>query len=163
MIISDKLASAFNNQVTAELEASTIYRQLAYLLDDMSLTGMRDWMRAHSQEEIEHAEAFATHLLDRGVTPQIGEIPAPKLQITTALEAFEAALAHEEKVSALIRNLASLAAEENDFDSRPLLDTFLAEQIEEESSVGDIVNRLRLVGNDGSGILRIDAELGEKA
>ena len=62
----------------------------------------------------------------------------------------------------MIRDLAATAQNESDFDSRPLLDTFLQEQIEEESTVKEILDRLRMVANDGSGLLRMDAELGAR-
>ena len=158
MKLSDTLASAFNKQVTAELEASLVYLQLSYILDSFGLVGMRDWMKNQSEEELTHAQLFADHMLDRDATPQIGTIEAPTLKISTAIEAFEASLAHEEKISGMIRDLAALAQDERDFDSRPLLDKFLDEQIEEESTVKEILDRLRMVADDGSGLLRMDAE-----
>lgn len=162
MTINEKIASAFNNQVTAELEASMVYLQLSYVLDELGLTGMRDWMQAQSKEELVHAQKFAQHLLDRDYTPQIGDIAPPKLDVSTALEAFDAALAHEQKISGLIRELAAIQDAEKDYDSRALIDWFLSEQIEEEATVGEIIDRLRLAGNSGSGILRIDGELGSR-
>lgn len=55
MKLSDTLAEAFNQQVTAELEASLVYLQLSYILDDLGLVGMRDWMKTQSEEELTHA------------------------------------------------------------------------------------------------------------
>lgn len=162
MAINDKLAKALNEQVTMEIEASLIYLQLSYILDDLGLVGMRDWMRNQHQEELEHAAKFAQHLLDREYVPQIIDIPAPKLSVSDAKGAFQASLEHEKKVSASIRNLASIQAEVQDWDSRPLIDEFLDEQIEEESTVSEILDRLEIAGESGSGILRIDAELGQR-
>ncbi|MDO4909637.1 MAG: ferritin [Corynebacterium sp.] len=160
MKLTEKLNEAFNKQVTAEFEAAMIYRQLSYVFDDMSLTGMRDWMAAHADEELGHAADFSKHMLDRDALPQIGTIEAPGLKIDTPVQAFEAALAHEQKVSAMIRELSELAAAEGDSFARPFLDRYLDEQIEEEASVSEILDRLRMVEGDGSGILRMDAELG---
>lgn len=162
MQLNDTLAKAINNQVTAEYEASMIYRQLSFILDDLGLVGMRDWMALQAEEELGHAQMFADHMLARDVVPQIGSISVPELSVTNAVEAFEASLAHEVKISGMIRDLAKLAQDGGDFDSRPLLDGFLAEQIEEESTVKEILDRLRLIGEDGSGLLRIDAELGSR-
>ena len=162
MSIPEKLAIEMNKQVTAELEASLVYLQLSYILNDMSLSGMRDWMKKQSEEELTHAQAFADHLMDRGYTPTIGEIEAIKLNVTTPLEAFEASLEHEVKISGMIRDLTALSHDERDFDSRPLLDSFLDEQIEEESSVGEIVDRLRLAGDNGAAVLMIDDQLGSR-
>ncbi|KAA8719625.1 ferritin [Corynebacterium spheniscorum] len=162
MMINDKLANALNDQVTAEIHASLLYLQLSYALDDLGLVGMRDWMRAQHEEELEHAEAFSQHLLDRDITPQIKAIESPQVSVKTAEDAFAAALEHERKVSAMIRNLENIREEVRDLDSRPLLDQFLAEQIEEESTVSEILDRLKIAGESGSGILHIDAELGDR-
>ncbi|MBN4844882.1 ferritin, partial [Staphylococcus sp. EG-SA-29] len=51
---------------------------------------------------------------------------------------------------------------EGDYDSRPLLNWFVDEQIEEEATVSEIIGRVKLVGDDGSGILRLDAELSQR-
>ena len=79
-----------------------------------------------------------------------------------AIDAFRIALEHEEKVSASIRDLWNLAADERDVDSRPLLDFFINEQIEEEDTVRNIIGRIELIGADGHGLLRIDEELGAR-
>ena len=162
MAINERLANAINNQITAEIEASLVYLQLSYFLDDMGLTGMRDWMKAQSEEELEHADKFSQHLLDRGYVPQIGDVAPPKLDIATAVDAFEASLAHEQKISGLIRELAAIQDAEKDYDSRALINWFLEEQIEEEATVGEILDRLRIAGDSGSGLLRIDSELGSR-
>nr|WP_120492441.1 ferritin [Corynebacterium lactis] len=160
MRLTDTLEKAFNDQLTLELTASHVYRQLAIELDLLDLSGMAEWMRAQAAEEVDHANLFIAHLDNRDNRPQIGAVPAPEVKVTSALDAFRIALEHEEKVSASIRALRKLADEEGDLDSRPLLDSFVTEQIEEEDTVRTIIGRLEIVGEDGSGILRIDRELG---
>lgn len=160
--MDDKLLSALNDQVTSEHQAALVYTQLAYELDNLSLTGMRDWFYAQAEEERGHAGKLAQHILDRGYRVELGDISAPGLKASTALDAFEAALNHEKKVSEEIRTIARIADEVQDFDSRALINWFLDEQIDEEATVGAIIDQIRLVGNDGSGLLRIDEQLGER-
>lgn len=160
MQIPQKLETALSDQVTLELAAATTYLQLAIELEALDLTGMASWMRAQSDEERVHADKFIAHLVDRGSTPRIGTVAAPGLSVGSALEAFEASLRHEQKVSAAIRDLYRLAEAEGDLDCRPLLHWFLDEQVEEESTVSEIINRLKLIGDDGAGLLRMDAQLG---
>ena len=76
------------------------------------------------------------------------------------LDTFKTALAHEQKVSESIRNLYRAAESEGDLDSRPLLNWFLEEQIEEEATVSEIIGRLVMIDDDGPGLLRLDEELG---
>ncbi|MDO5731680.1 ferritin [Corynebacterium sphenisci] len=162
MRLNDTLEKAFNDQITMELTASAVYRQLAIELDQMDLTGMAAWMRAQAEEEIEHAEKFIEHLDSRDNRAQIGTVEKPEVKISAAIDAFRLALEHEQKVSASIRALRKLADEEGDVDSRPLLDEFLVEQIEEEDTVRTIIGRLGIVGDEGSGLLRIDDHLGHR-
>ncbi|GAA3704689.1 ferritin [Zhihengliuella alba] len=162
MELNGKLAEAFNEQVTLELEASIVYRQLAVDMDALDLPGIAGWFRAQADEEIVHAEKFIAHMVDRSAHPAIGAMHAPNTRATTVIAAFQASLAHEEKVSEAIRNLYRLAQQEGDIDAFPLLNWFVEEQLEEEASVSEIIGRVKLIGEDGNGLLRLDAELGSR-
>lgn len=139
MKLTDDLLQKFNDQITLEFEASMVYRQLAIAADDLDLSGMAAWLRHQADEEIVHANKFIDHVADRDSVPTIGAIPAPPVQAgLSALEIFRAALAHEQKVSEAIRELYRATESAGDLNSRPLLNWFLDEQIEEESTVSEI-------------------------
>jgi ferritin len=160
MKLSDRLEAAFNAQITLEFQASLVYRQLAIELELMDLPGMSAWLRHQADEEIVHANKFIDHVADRDNHPVIGAISAPSVSVGSVLDAFRAALAHEERVSESIRNLYRTAEAEGDLDSRPLLNWFLEEQVEEEATVKEIVGRVVMIDDDGPGLLRLDEELG---
>lgn len=162
MKLSDKLEHAFNAQITLELEASLVYRQLAIELERMDLPGMAAWLRHQADEEIVHANKFIDHVAARDNHPVIGGMHAPEVDVDSVLDAFEAALTHERRVSESIRELYRASEAEGDLDSRPLLNFFIEEQIEEEATVSEIVARLRMIKDDGPGLLRLDAELGTR-
>lgn len=162
MELTGKLEEAFNRQVTMELEAAITYRQLAIEMDLMDLPGLAGWFRAQAEEELEHRDKFIEHMVDRGAHPVFQAIAAQDLSIGSVLEAFEASLAHEVKVSEAIRDIYRLALESGDIDSLPLLNWFVDEQVEEEATVSGIIGRIKLLGNDGSGLLALDRELGSR-
>ncbi|PYI68493.1 ferritin [Arthrobacter livingstonensis] len=162
MKLTGKLEKAINAQVTMEFEAAVVYRQLAIEMDVQDLPGISQWFFAQSDEELVHAHKFISHMTDRDAHPKIAAMPAPGLEIATVLDAFKAALANEEKVSESIRGLYRLAQEEGDIDALPLLTWFISEQLEEESTVSEIIGRVQLIGEDGNGLLRLDAELGTR-
>lgn len=162
MKLNDTLAKAFSEQITLEIESSIAYLQLAIALEDANLPGMASWMRIQSDEERVHAAKFIQHVTDRGNRPQIGDVRAPADPGPKVVAAFEASLGHEQKVSDSIRALYRLAQAEGDIDSLPLLSWFIEEQIEEESTVSEILGRLHLIGDDGPGLLRLDEELGSR-
>jgi ferritin len=160
MQLNKSLEKAFNQQITLEFEASMVYRQLAIEMEIRDLPGIAGWLRHQADEEIVHANKFIDHLADRGNHPEIGAISAPKVRAGSVLEAFRAAQAHEQGVSEAIRSLYRITEKAGDLDSRPLLNWFLSEQIEEEATVSEIVGRVQLIDNDGPGLLRLDEELG---
>lgn len=162
MKLNETLEAAFNDQITLEFEASLVYRQLAIELELKDLPGMAAWLRHQADEEIVHANKFIDHLADRGNHPRIGGLKAPSVVGTSVLEVFQEAYSHEQKVSESIRDLYRATEKEGDLDSRPLLNFFLSEQIEEEAMVGEIVGRVELINEDGPGLLRLDEELGAR-
>ena len=162
MKLSPTLEDAFNAQITLEFHASLVYRQLAIEMELQDLPGMAAWLRAQADEEIVHANKFIQHVADRDNHPRIGSLGAPVVEVESVLDVFRAALAHEQKVSESIRGLYRLADSEGDLDSRPLLNFFIEEQVEEEATVREIIGRLEMINDDGPGLLRLDAELGAR-
>ncbi|MDK4267441.1 ferritin [Corynebacterium accolens] len=161
--MDEKLQTLLNNQVINEHGAAMVYTQLAYEMDNLSFPGMRDWFMAQASEERVHAQKLADHLLARGYRVELNDIPVGSIKAATPLDAFEASLAHEQKVSEQIREIARVALDIQDLDSRQLIDWFLAEQIEEEDTVSEIIDQIKLVGNDGAGLLRIDSRLANRS
>lgn len=162
MKMTASLEKKFNDQITLEFESSMVYRQLAIEMEDRDLPGIAAWLRHQADEEIVHANKFIDHLSDRDNHPLIGAIAAPKVSTKTVLQVFELALKHEERVSASIRELYLASEKEGDIDSRPLLLWFVEEQIEEESTVTEIIGRVKLIDEDGTGLLRLDEDLGQR-
>jgi ferritin len=160
--ISDDLAKAYNDQIRIEYESMYAYEQMSAYFHNRNLTGFAAWMRVQAREEHSHALKFTDFLLDRGGVVTLQAIAAPSESLTTPLSVFEAALRHEEHVSAAIGRLYSMATDTRDFASYPLLQWFVNEQIEEESMVGLIVERLRMAGDDPSSLLILDRELGSR-
>lgn len=162
MKLNDTLYKAFNDQVSLEVTASLVYRQLAIDMDAIDLPGIASWFRAQAEEEIVHANKFIDHMVDRDAHPVIQTITLEGHRVDNVLDAFKASLAHEVKVSESIRALYRLAQQEGDIDAFPLLNWFVDEQLEEEATVSEIIGRVALINNDGNGLLRLDAELGSR-
>lgn len=163
MKMSDQLAEKFNRQIDLELASSIAYLQMAAYFDSRSLPGMASWMRIQSEEERAHGLKFFDHVLDRGNRIALGAGEAPKTDFSSAVDAFETALAQEQRVSESISGLYAAALADGDSASFSMLQWFLEEQIEEESTVSDIVEQLKLIGNDGGALLLLDRELGQRS
>jgi ferritin len=127
-----------------------------------SLPGMASWMRLQSSEEYGHAMKFIQFVLDRGGKVQLAALSAPAPTPETVVSTFEAALHHEQRVTKAIHDLYSRALDAHDYSSLPLLQWFVNEQVEEENTVSSILDRLRMVGDDRTGLLFLDRELGAR-
>ena len=160
--MSETLAEAFSEQVTMELSSSVAYLQMSAWFEAFDLPGMASWMRIQSEEERLHALRFMDFVLDRGNKLVIGDRRKPNSDFGSAKAVFEAALAQEQSTTNSIRGLYLRASDEKDVESYPLLDWFLTEQVEEESTVQKILGQLGHAGTDGSALLMIDRELGAR-
>jgi ferritin len=89
-------------------------------------------------------------------------IDQPVLEFGSPLEVFEQALEQEQKVTAQINELYGLMNSENDYASQAFLQWFLTEQIEEEKNVGDVLETLNMIGDEGEALFLFDRELGKR-
>lgn len=162
MALTPELESAFNDQVTLELESAHQYLALSAWLEGEGLPGMAQWMRLQSREENEHAMRFYQFLVDRGASVVLGPLPKPQSIFDSVVDVFRASLAAEHRVTAAIHNIYSMATDARDFASYPLLDWFVDEQVEEESTVQQIIDDLERTEGNGHALLMLDRELGAR-
>ena len=161
-MISENMQDALNDQVAAEFYSSFIYLSMAAYLEDNDLPGMANWMRVQYQEEVSHDEKIFDHIIERDGRPEVKSWEAPPKEWKSALEVFEQAYKHEQKVTALINNLMDMALAEKDHASQIFLQWFVNEQVEEEASGKAIVQQLKMLGDSKSGLFQIDRELGRR-
>lgn len=162
-MLSEKMQNAINRQINAELYSSYLYVAMAMYFESVDMNGAAKWMNAQAQEELVHADKFMTYVNERDGRVILDAIEKPPAEWKTVLDAFNAALDHERKVSSLINGLVTLAREEKDHMTDNFLQWYVAEQVEEESSVGEVVRKLKLIGDSGGGRFMIDNELGQRA
>ncbi|MGL5919985.1 MAG: ferritin, partial [Bacteroidales bacterium] len=89
----------------------------------------------------------------------IGEV---RQEWNTLLEAFEDTLAHEQKVTENINELYALAGKEKDYATQSFLKTFIDEQLEEEETAQLLIDKLKLIGDNGLGIYMLDKEVASR-
>ncbi len=157
-----KMEKAFNKQVNAELYSSYLYLSMESYFQSVSLTGFAKWMRGQVQEEMFHGIKIYDYVHERGGRAHFEAIQKPEAEWKSPLVAFEHILAHEQKVTQLINDLIDTALEVRDHAAKAFLDWFIIEQVEEEATVGEIVDRLRLIGDDSSGLFHLDSELAKR-
>jgi ferritin len=162
-MLSKKMQAALNNQCNAEMYSAYLYLSMSAYFQSISLGGFANWMRAQAQEEMTHAMKFYDYVNERGGRVTLTAIEAPPTEWKSILDVFENTLSHEQKVTGLINDLMNLALKEKDHASQIFLQWFVSEQVEEEDSVDEIVQKLKLIGDAGGGIFMLDRELGQRS
>ena len=163
MKISDKMVKALNDQVNLELSSAYVYLAMSAFFLDKGLAGFAGWMKSQAAEEIGHAMRLFDYLDQRDGRIVLQAVPTPPEKWKSNLDAFKDSLAHEMKVTASIHNLVSMATDEKDWGTARFLDWFVNEQVEEESSVGDVVTKIEMVGEDSAALYFLDKELGQRS
>lgn len=162
-MLSKRLQTALNEQIVRELESAYVYLSMCAYFEAQNLRGMARWMRQQAQEEINHAMKIFDFVTDRGGRVELGAIAKPPTHFQSPLDAFEKALAHEQKITDSINKLYDLADDEDDYPTEVMLQWFIEEQVEEEKSASEVIEQLKLVGDEGAGLFLLDQKLGQRA
>jgi ferritin len=164
MLPAPSVQKALNEQIKSEMQAHYNYLGMSAHFQNTAYLGFAEWMRVQSTEEYGHAMKIFDYLHNRDVTIELAAIDAPKTSFSSRpIEVFEASLVQEQSVTRQINGLYDLALREKDFATLEFLMWFLQEQVEEERTVTDLVDRLRLAGDNAAALLRLDSEAQRRA
>ena len=162
-MLSTKIQKALNDQINAEFVAAYIYLSMSAYFTSVNLNGFASWMLAQAQEEMGHAMRIYNFVNDREGKIQLKQVAAPPATWKTPLDAFQAAYAHEQKVTGMIYDIVDLSLKERDHATNSYMQWFVNEQVEEEATASDVVNKLKLVGDDANGLFLLDRDLGTRS
>jgi ferritin len=149
MLISDNLARAMNEQVGRELGASNQYVNIAAYFDSESLPELASFFYRQADEERMHAMKFVHYIVEAGGRVTIPQIDKPIDVISSAEDAVKLSLEWELEVTNQINELMNLAIEERDHIAQEFLRWFLNEQLEEVSTMDELLTVIHRAGEAG--------------
>lgn len=149
MLISEKMVAALNTQIGNEFGAFIQYVQIASHFGRENLPELSRHFYRQAEEEKTHALKIVHYVVDAGGSVAIPQIPAPQPRFKSAEEAVKLSLDWEVTVTKQINGLVDLAIAENDHTSRNFLQWFVAEQLEEVSSMDMLLSMVRRAGEQG--------------
>ena len=161
MLFSEKMNAAINAQIGREFAASLEYVSIASGFASEGLTELAKHFYRQAEEERDHAMRFVKYVVDAGGKVAIPAIAAPKSAFGSSEEAVRNSLEWEVTVTNHINALVDLAIQENDHMTQNLLQWFVAEQLEEVSSMEALLSVVRRAGE--SGLLTVEAMLARRA
>ena len=162
MEINQELVDAINDQLNFELYSAFIYLSMGAWFEEQNLTGMAHWMEVQYQEEFSHAMRFYRHLTERGARVVLKQIDAPATEWKSAQDVFAVAYHHETVVTERIYKIGDIADRLGDRSAQSMLTWFYDEQTEEEAKTMELRDKLKLIGDSISALLRLDGELGAR-
>ena len=162
-MIPERIQEAINTQIGHEMASAYAYLGMSTYCQSVDMTGFAAWLRAQAREEVEHAMKFMGFVEERGGSARLPAIGEASTRYDSILHVFETALAQERKVSALINGIYALAVEERDYPTQVMLQWFITEQVEEESTFEQMVGKLRMLGDSRDSIFLLDRDAAQRA
>ena len=145
-MLSKNIKEALNAQIEKEAYASQLYLAMAVWADANGMEGISQWFYAQSEEERMHMLKIIKYVNERGEHAVVPKVDQPPHDFKSIKAIFDASLEHEQMVTKSINDIVALCLDEKDFSTNNWIQWFVDEQLEEESSVNAIIDKLNLVG-----------------
>lgn len=161
-MISSEMEKALLTQLNDEFYSAYLYLAISAYCSHLEFNGAASWFKLQYEEEHIHATRIYNYLVEQGVQVVLGELAKPPSDYGKLLDVFKTSLSHEQSMTSRLNDLSDQALKEKDHATYNLLQWFVNEQVEEEATLGGIISKLKLVKDDGYGLLMIDNELGTR-
>jgi bacterioferritin B len=133
-------ADALNEQISNEFAAQQQYIGAAVYYDSETLPRLAAFFYRQAVEERNHAMIMVQYLLDTDQEVRIPDIKSQQTHYDDVPGPVRMALEQEKRVSDEINALFKLARDTGDFPAEQFLAWFVKEQVEEVSSMTDLLN-----------------------
>jgi ferritin len=156
-MLKEKIENILNDQVNKEAYSAHLYLAMASWSEHNGYAGIAKWMYAQAEEEWMHMLKFINYINDRGGHAIINAIEKPPVQHGDIKEMFESVLTHEQKVTGWINDIVAATIEEKDYTTNNWIQWFVTEQIEEEASVNEILDKINML--NGGNMYMFDRDI----
>ncbi|HKK61859.1 MAG TPA: ferritin [Bacteroidales bacterium] len=145
-MLNKKVEDILNVQVEKEDYSSQLYLAMASWAENQGFSGVANWLYAQSDEERLHMLKIIKYINERDGVALIPGMKQPPKDFDNMNEMFKAVLEHEQYITDSINEIVAVCIEEKDYTTHNWVQWFVEEQIEEEASAKDIIDKLNLVG-----------------
>ncbi len=158
-MIKEAVEKAIINQIKNEEHSSRLYLSMASWCQVNGYPGAAAFLYKQTDEERMHQLKFVHYLNDRNGYSKLLALDNPTQEYKSLLDVFEKVMIHEEFITASINDLYEVALNSKDYTTGSYLQWFINEQIEEESTMHGILDKMKLAGNGAGSLFHIDKEL----
>lgn len=147
-MLNKNVEKALVEQIEKEAYSSNLYLAMASWAENNGFKGIAEWLYAQADEERMHMLKFVKYVNERGGKAVITAIQQPPVEYAGVKQLYAEVLKHEQYVSQSINDIVGVSYDSKDFTTVTWLQWFVNEQIEEEASVQEIIDKLNLLGTD---------------
>lgn len=158
-MLSPQVSKALNKQIELEGFSSQYYLSMASWAETQGLNGVSAFLYHHADEERMHMLKLIRFVNERGGHGVVPALKQPPTTFKSVKAVFEEILKHEMKVTADINGMVDATLKEKDYTTHNFLQWYVSEQIEEEALARQIVDKLKLIGDDKGGLYFFDRDL----
>ena len=148
MLISDKMAKALSEELVNEYWAAIQYTMISAYFQREALPRLAALFRLQAAEELTHASKIVDYVTEAGGVVEVPSIPQAQADFPSVEAAVEAARDAEVRVAKEFDRLMDLAIEERDHLARGFLQWFVDEQLEEVSTMNDLLKVVHRAGDN---------------
>lgn len=161
-MINTKVEEILNEQINKEFYSAYLYLAMSAHFDEIGLRGFCHWTKVQAREEVDHGMIIFDYLIARNGNINLKQIEAPQADFQNPLQIFEKIYEHEKSVTSSIECVAYMSEDECDMATRNFIDWYIAEQVEEEATVFEIIKKLQMFGSDKTILYHLDKELAQR-
>ncbi|MBS0011590.1 MAG: ferritin [Bacteroidales bacterium] len=146
-MLKKSIEDLLNRQIEREGYSSILYLSMASWAETEGYAGVAEWLYAQAEEEKMHMLKILRYVNEREGKAIIPSFDKPPAGFDGLKVMFDQILEHEKYITSSINEIVAETIKENDFATHNWLQWFVSEQVEEESSVQTIIDKLNLVGS----------------
>ena len=160
IMVSKKLVKALNEHINLEMYSGYLYLAMSIKTHEENYKGYSSWLFKQYQEEFEHSHDFIHFMQQRDMSVELKPVQVEPIKETDPLKIAKLVLEHERNVTKSIYKLHDLAKQDNDYATEIFMHKYINEQIQEEDTAQDIIDKFTFAGESTSAKYSIDKELG---
>jgi ferritin len=157
--MNKRIEEVLNKQIELEARSSHHYLSMASWSEIQGYNGVASFLYLHSDEEREHMLKLVKFVNERGGTAIIPALAAVDLSYDSLHAVFTDLLNHEVLVTQAVNEIVFICLEEKDYTTHTFMQWYVSEQLEEEALARTILDKLKLVGSEKSGLYLFDRDI----
>lgn len=158
-MLNKNMVNQLNEQINLEFFSSNLYLQMSAWCENHGYEGSAAFLKDHAAEEMMHMDKLFAYVNETGAIAVLGAIEAPPVEYKSLTDVFEQTYEHEQLITSKINELVALSFELKDFSTFNFLQWYVAEQHEEETLFGGILDKIKLIGDNKKNIFFVDREI----